>query len=229
MTPRAWANALLLAGIFWASLIVALWLILAPKVGGVEAWHDSALPQGEFVAIGKGGLTDDRVSLGDHNPGARRTGTLTAVRSAGPSNKLQAGTQSARPATPSPSLRAVPRLAAHPDGLTAARGTSETGINAGFDKASASPAISKPPSVAALTGTANWYSYFEGQAAAGPALRVGDWRGRRVTVTANGGSVTVALTDACQCLGTRLIDLDVRDFGKLADPSLGLVNVEVTW
>ena len=52
MTPRAWANALLLAGIFWASLIVALWLILAPKVGGVEAWHDSALPASAFVSIG---------------------------------------------------------------------------------------------------------------------------------------------------------------------------------
>ena len=51
MTPRAWANALLLAGIFWASLIVALWLILAPKVGGVEAWHDSRVPASAFTAV----------------------------------------------------------------------------------------------------------------------------------------------------------------------------------
>ena len=77
-----------------------------------------------------------------------------------------------------------------------------------------------------MTGISSWYAYLPGQAAAGPALRTGDWRGRVVTVCA-GTCIRVRLTDACQCLGTRLIDLDVRDFAKFADPSVGLLNVEV--
>ena len=51
MTPRAWSYGLLFAGILWAALIVAWWLIVAAQTVGVEAWHDSALPQGAFVAI----------------------------------------------------------------------------------------------------------------------------------------------------------------------------------
>ena len=65
-------------------------------------------------------------------------------------------------------------------------------------------------------------------AAAGPALRTGDWRGRVVTVCA-GACIRVRLTDACQCYGTRLIDLDVRDFAKFADPSVGLLEVTISW
>ena len=110
-----------------------------------------------------------------------------------------------------------------------------TGINVGFDKAPTATAISKAPSVAALTGVASWYSYFEGQAAAGPALRVAlgpNWRGKIVeTCSANDPSrcVRVQLTDMCQCLSTRLVDLDARDFARLAPLSQGLLNVEVTW
>jgi rare lipoprotein A (peptidoglycan hydrolase) len=84
-------------------------------------------------------------------------------------------------------------------------------------------------------GVASWYAYRPGEAAAGPALRrmLGPgWRGRTVTVRANGRSVSVKLTDWCQCLSgqraERLIDLDVRAFSRLADPRSGLVRVEVT-
>ena len=35
MIRRLLLVAIILAGIFWASLIVALWLILAPKVGAL--------------------------------------------------------------------------------------------------------------------------------------------------------------------------------------------------
>ena len=83
-------------------------------------------------------------------------------------------------------------------------------------------------SVAALTGLASWYAYTPGGAAAGPALRVGDWRGRVVRVCTASACVVVTLTDSCQCFGTRLIDLDAAAFAALAPLSAGLVNVEVT-
>jgi len=84
-------------------------------------------------------------------------------------------------------------------------------------------------------GKASWYAYIPGHAAAGPELRrmLGpSWRGKTVTVRANGRSIRVVLSDWCQCYkGTRterLIDLDVRSFARLASPSMGLVRVEVT-
>jgi len=51
MTPRAWSYGLLFAGILWAALIVAAGLIMAAQTVGVEAWHDSALPQGAFTEV----------------------------------------------------------------------------------------------------------------------------------------------------------------------------------
>ena len=51
MTPRAWSYGLLFAGILWAALIVAWWLVMAAQTVGVEAWHDSALPASAFVAV----------------------------------------------------------------------------------------------------------------------------------------------------------------------------------
>jgi rare lipoprotein A (peptidoglycan hydrolase) len=50
-----------------------------------------------------------------------------------------------------------------------------------------------------------------------------------VTVSANGFSVRVQLTDSCQCYGTRLVDLDVRDFSQLAPLSQGLTEVTISW
>ena len=52
-----------------------------------------------------------------------------------------------------------------------------------------------------LTGLATWYATGPSClcAAAGPALRVGDWRGSMVTVTANGRLIEVKLIDWCAC------------------------------
>jgi rare lipoprotein A (peptidoglycan hydrolase) len=81
-----------------------------------------------------------------------------------------------------------------------------------------------------VVGTATWYRYHEGQAAAGPALRRAlgaKWRGQRVTVCTL-ECVTVRLTDWCACHHGRVIDLDRRDFAKLDDPGFGVIPVMVT-
>jgi rare lipoprotein A (peptidoglycan hydrolase) len=66
-------------------------------------------------------------------------------------------------------------------------------------------------------------------AAAGPALRVGDWRDRWVTVTSGGRSVRVQLVDWCACSGVRVIDLYSSAFEQLAPLSRGVIPVTVTW
>ena len=96
-----------------------------------------------------------------------------------------------------------------------------------------------PDTATAVVGVASWYcsntsactrGYPPGTlaAAAGPALRVGDWRGRIVTVRANGRSVNVQLVDWCAC-PRRVVDLYRAAFARLADPSRGVLRVEVTW
>ena len=85
-----------------------------------------------------------------------------------------------------------------------------------------------------LTGVSTWYAYIDGQAAAGPRLRaaLGDgWRGTVVTVTGDGGSVAVQLTDF---MGTRnrakVIDLDDGTFRVVCGPlSMGVCEVTVRW
>ena len=91
--------------------------------------------------------------------------------------------------------------------------------------------VGAPVPATTLRGTASWFAAPVGTAAAGPALRAAlgpDWRGRSVAVTSGGMSVRVVLDDWCQCYGTRLIDLSLGSFSALADPSRGLVLVEVT-
>lgn len=81
-------------------------------------------------------------------------------------------------------------------------------------------------------GVATYYPGSEGQAAAGPALRSGDWRGSVVQVcNLDGDCLVVTLSDWCAC-GDRngkdtLLDLAKSDFAKLADPSVGVVAVTV--
>ena len=65
-------------------------------------------------------------------------------------------------------------------------------------------------------------------AAAGPVLRLGNWRGRLVTVSIAGRSVVVRLVDWCACSG-HLIDLYRSAFSRLAAPSVGIVEVTVSW
>ena len=126
------------------------------------------------------------------------------------------------PATPRPTAAAAPQQPAPPSGTGPGQARRPT------PKPSAAPS----PSPRLVRGLASWYRWRPGEAAAGPALRAAlgpSWRGTRVIVTAGGLSVPVRLTDACQCYGTRLIDLDRDAFARLDDPSLGLVEVAVSW
>jgi len=111
----------------------------------------------------------------------------------------------------------------------------------------AEPADVLPDTATEVTGTASWYcgggsactrGYPEGTlaAAAGPALRVGDWRGRIVKVCElvrdkshpRTACVKVSLVDWCAC-PRRLIDLYRSAFARLAAPSEGVVRVSITW
>jgi hypothetical protein len=64
-------------------------------------------------------------------------------------------------------------------------------------------------------------------AAAGPALRWGDWRGRSLTLTAGDRSVRVTLIDWCACPDGRLIDLYASAFRELAPLDRGIVRVVI--
>lgn len=103
--------------------------------------------------------------------------------------------------------------------------------------ATAKPRTASPPRQP-LAGLATWYRGTAGEAAAGPALRAAlgpGWRGRRVVVrlAPGGPGVTVRVSDFCACRDRNglptLIDLDVRDFQRLAPPSRGVIRVEAVW
>ena len=90
------------------------------------------------------------------------------------------------------------------------------------------------------SGSATWYckpgvsvcpsSYSGGYyAAAGPALRVGDWRGRVVRVCGSGSCINVRLVDWCACGGSHIIDLFGDTFQRLAPLNAGAVRVTVSW
>ena len=100
----------------------------------------------------------------------------------------------------------------------------------------------KPPANPShsVRGSASWYckagvsacaSGYPGglYAAAGPALRVGSWRGRTVTVCGSGNCVNVKLIDWCACGSGRVIDLYSDAFSRLASLSSGTVSVQVAW
>jgi len=80
-----------------------------------------------------------------------------------------------------------------------------------------------------LSGLATWYATGSDClcAAAGPALRVGAWRGS--TVTVNG--LAVRLIDACWCVDRHglptLLDLSDEVFARFAPLSRGVIEVEV--
>lgn len=89
-------------------------------------------------------------------------------------------------------------------------------------------------------GSATWYcktgvsachhAYPGGYyAAAGPELRVGNWRGRVVRVCGSGSCVNVRLVDWCACGGSHIIDLYSDAFQRLAPLSSGAVQVTVRW
>jgi hypothetical protein len=95
----------------------------------------------------------------------------------------------------------------------------------------------------AASGQASWYcktgvsacahGYPGGMyAAAGPALRVGAWRGRTVSVCGSGNCISVRLIDWCACGGGRtgrIIDLYGDAFQRLAPLNAGVQQVRVSW
>ena len=216
MTPRAWANALLLAGIFWASL----WLILAPKVGGVEAWHDSALPASAFVAI------QPSVSKGDSN-GAVRQRSDGGARGDDPRSS-QRGAGSGNPSDQG--VGGVPlgayRLARGASGSV----LSVAGLRSGARSAGRNGVPASANQGVLLTGLASWWDIGSGIYAALPGYVAGTHVSVRVC---SGGRCVggIPVVTSCQCYvgtpGARVIDLSEDLFAKFADPSVGLLEVEV--
>lgn len=134
---------------------------------------------------------------------------------------------------PSDSFRPVPDRAAQAETPTGAPERQPAASHPSQPAVASTAASSVPTrSMPALSGIASWYcctaGYGDGlYAAAGPALRVGNWRGTVVTVSADGVSVRVQLVDVCQCYGARLIDLEPAAFARLAPLSVGLVEVKI--
>lgn len=104
----------------------------------------------------------------------------------------------------------------------------------------AKPQPTRIASGRSVEGKASWYCvpgrsrcpYFAHGglfAAAGPALRVGNWRGRYVTVWHGKAHVTVKLVDSCGDGCTVVIDLFGDAFAQLAPLGTGRINVRVTW
>lgn len=138
-----------------------------------------------------------------------------------------------------PSAPAVTRATASPPPTGALHNPLGRRASADTDDGPTPPAPVSAVSVS-VAGVASWYCE-PGRsrctrgwpadclcAAAGPALRVGEWRGRLVTVTAGDRSVTVRLVDWCAC-PQRLVDLYAAAFRQLAPLSRGLVRVEASW
>jgi hypothetical protein len=104
----------------------------------------------------------------------------------------------------------------------------------------ATPRPTPPPNPThSVSGRAAWYcnngsgcpaGYSGGMyAAAGPGLRVGNWRGRVVSVCGNGNCINVKLVDWCACGGSREIDLFADAFSRLAPLGTGTVAVRISW
>jgi hypothetical protein len=102
------------------------------------------------------------------------------------------------------------------------------------------PRPTPPPNPThSVSGRAAWYcnngsgcpaGYSGGlYAAAGPELRIGNWRGRTVTVCGSGNCINVKLVDWCACGGARVIDLFGAAYGRLAPLSTGTLAVRVSW
>jgi len=76
------------------------------------------------------------------------------------------------------------------------------------------------------TGGASWYAYNPGECAHRTLPK-----GTVVTVTnlANGATVTCVVTDRGPYDYSRIIDLDRDTFAQLADPTQGVIQVEISW
>jgi hypothetical protein len=112
-----------------------------------------------------------------------------------------------RPVVHQPEVKPEPELKSTPK--PKARRTA-SGVPTYYCKAGSSRCTSGYPDVAGN----------QMYAAAGPSLRVGKWRGRVVSVTANGQTIQVKLIDWCACGGDHFIDLYYDAFKMLGFPSI---------
>ena len=170
-----------------------------PHLGGFGMGSQSEIHAPSFVLGERGSVKGVEAFRGTPRPDAAPT------PSAKPSERPPVATKKAgpRPGTPSP-VRTKP--VARPGGASG---------------------------VFPISGSATWYCCTRGHssgeyvAAAGPALRVGNWRGRYVTVCAS-RCIRVRLVDWCGCPG-HVIDLHPGAFRSIAPLSRGVVSVRVSW
>ena len=210
------------------ALAFFLGLLLAAQTVGVEAWHDSAVPQSAFTAI-RTPLVPEVAQRQSATPPEAAAGSRGAVEVAG-SNPVFGASGVHQPSTLPPTRAAALSPAAETS-------TARRAVDAIPSLAPASrPALGVAASVTGeLTGTASWFSSPADVSAAGPALRAAigpGWRGTVVRVCAGMRCVRTVLGDWCGCVvggSERVVDLDWRSFAALAPLSAGLVKVEVTW
>lgn len=226
MTRRALVILILLAILLLAA---HLWPSPAASDQPVAA---SRIPASEFVAI--------RSAVAAEAPGDTRE--TEDVR---PSALPQPRTLSPTP-VPAQRASAIPvgALGSSPAPVrTPAPGGAVKAASVAGSLAGRSPTASASPSTedwtarpGTISGVASWFASPIGVSAAGPALRAAigpGWRGRQVSVCAGQRCVSTILGDWCLC-GDRhgvptVIDLDVAAFRQLAQLSIGVIAVEVTW
>jgi hypothetical protein len=151
-------------------------------------------------------------------------------------------------AAPRPSQDAAPATTGAP--LGDSRVPSSSAAFDGQASSSGAPPSPVPTSPAFVrSGVASWYCNadplrgpvspctdnitdgpgFDGWLAAGPALRVGEWREREVIVFGPAGYSTATIVDFCAC-PERVADLYGDLFLAVCGPlSMGICEVSVTW
>lgn len=97
------------------------------------------------------------------------------------------------------------------------------------------PTVRPTRTTHSIEGQATWFASLGSwdYGAAGPKLRAAmgpHYLGRFIQVCANGRCVVVKLVTSCACSpDTRLVDLSLDAFSRLASPSLGIIPIEVSW
>jgi rare lipoprotein A (peptidoglycan hydrolase) len=109
----------------------------------------------------------------------------------------------------------------------------------GFAVVNAAPATAEPTGevgTALIAGKATWYcsessactrGYGPSDMVAAIDPTLGIAKGEWVTVTHGSRAVVVRIVDVCACTGSRVIDLTSGAFSRLADPSRGVIDVEI--
>jgi len=133
-----------------------------------------------------------------------------------PSGYPSPAVESTKPPQPTRSPRPSSKPRARTTPRPSSTGHSASGVPTYYCRAGVSRCTRGYPDRA---GVADYY------AAAGPSLRVGKWRGRIVTVHANGRTLRVRLVDFCACGGNHFLDLYWDAFKALGRPS----HAKVTW